>query len=208
MIVNETKHNAEQTDELLLFLSNTILDLVLANNEILKSNRHLQNILHSYAQDNVLDKVYDDLKIYFKDNTTIHLHGYSLFRTKKYKDEINHFFLRLLKNMAVKKQYDDFIADMKSYVMENKSGEEKIYLKFINENYELYDENHEPITEDARLSYLCEFGIEEEKRTDFILHYLLKILPKKIILSHTNVSGNSNFLKTIQLVFGERVVCV
>ena len=208
VIINETKHTVEKTDETILSLSNTILNLMLMNNEIIKMNQQAQSIMFSYAHEYVLGRIYDDLKIYTKNRTTINLDGYATFRTKQYKEEIETFFSNLLKTMIVKKHYDEFIADMKLYVLENKSREEKIYLKYINENYELYDENHKSLTNDARLRYLYEFGMEEEKRTDFILHYLLDVLPAKIVLSPVHICSSSNFLKTIQLIFGERVVCV
>ena len=205
VIINETKHKVEKTDEMILSLSNIILSLIFTDNEMVKMNQQIRNMLFSYAEDHILRKIYDDLKIYIQNENSIHLNGYALFRTRRYKEELHLFFSHVLRSLVVKKKYDEFISDMKMYVWENQSGREKIYLKYIDETYELYDENQKSLTDDARLRYLHEFGAGEETKTDFILHYLLDILPAKIVLSHC---GHSNFLQTIQLIFGERVVCV
>lgn len=183
-------------------LAESIIEKILDDKSVIQTDAELRPLVKTYCKMHIAKKIDADLSEFFTEHKHIEIEGYVRFRAAEHIRRINIFTALLLKKQLVKNRYDSFIADMQSYISKNEPLRPLLQLSYKDKQLDLLDEHGCSLVNEARLFYYSEFHAAEEESSDIIFHYLLKVLPARILL-YTN--GNSNFLKTVQLVFGERI---
>lgn len=143
---------------------------------------------------------------YIKNNKSMILEGFVNFRIREYSIVLNELVAQAASTFTIKKEYNEFIDLLKSYVSASPSTAKEVHLIYFNDDSLLLDENKNIIKVDKNISsakYLSDITFSSN---DYCLNTLLNILPKKIYIHLLNTTGGNEFLDTLCAIFGKRII--
>lgn len=188
---------------------------------------HMKRFLHSYTKKNILltqaeaaetgdralsvamgikdgcDVIREKLQEFFNQrNTFISLEGFVRFRLRDLKKDLCALADLCIDELIAKREYDDFIALLKSFVELQGPSKEPVCLKVeADGSHKLLDmEGKEILSREEKSA-----GIAPD---DLILSALVSCSPGKIYLYNEKSSGNPQFLETVKSIFTGRVFSV
>lgn len=174
---------------------NDIFDIA---KEILNENENLYN-----TRKNTL---YHICHNYVKNNKSMILDGFVNFRIREYSIALNEIVAEAASTFTIKKEYDEFIDLLKSYVNSTPSTSKEVHLVYFKDDSLLLDEHKNIINIDKNISsakYLSDITFSSN---DYCLNTLLNILPRKIYIHLLNNGQGNEFLDTLCAIFGKRII--
>ena len=138
---------------------------------------------------------------YFYFNKSIVLEGFLNFRLREYIAYLRDLLQEAVNQFILDKEYIEFVNLLKDYVDSKVPNKESVNLIYVNNEALLLSQDGNIIALDKFDSkYLSDISFSNN---DYVLNTLVGIIPSKIYL-HL-VSPKDNFIKTIELIFGDRV---
>ncbi len=190
-------------------------------------NNHIKKFLQNYARKNVMltpgealetgnralsvavgikdgcDVIKEKLQDFLKTKPgSISLEGFVRFRLKDLKKDLQALTDLCAEELIAKREYEDFIALLKSFVEIQKPSKDPVYLKVG------ADRNHYLLDLEGNDILLKEEKTENISRDDLILSALVSYAPCKIYLYNEKNSNNPQLLETIKSIFTGRVFSV
>lgn len=166
--------------------------------EILKENETLYN-----TRKNTL---YHICYNYVKNHKSMILDGFINFRIREYSIALNEIISEATSTFTIKKEYNEFIHLLKSYINTSSSTANEVHLIYSNDDSLLLDENKNIINIDkniANAKYLSDISFSSN---DYCLNTLLNIIPKRIYIHLLNNTDNTEFLDTLCAIFEKRII--
>ena len=161
----------------------------------------LINKISNYEKEFKFNKIYIPLKDYLKDNKSIVLEGFLNFRLREYVAYLRDLLQESVNQFIIDKEYIEFVNLLKDYVDSKIPNKDIVNLVYVNNEAILLSENGSIIALDEFDSkYLSDISFSNN---DYVLNTLVGLLPRQIIL-HLS-SPKDNFIKTIELIFGDKV---
>ena len=143
---------------------------------------------------------------YVKNNKSMILDGFINFRIREYSIILNELISDAVSEFTIKKEYDEFIDLLQSYVETSTSKIKLVHLVYFNDDSLLLDEYKNILSIDKNITstkYLSDITFSSN---DYCLNTLLNLIPKKIIIHLINTNDKNEFIDTICSIFGKRVV--
>lgn len=137
---------------------------------------------------------------------SITLTGFINFRLKDYRTLLEELIDFSVSEYILEREYSEFISLLKLYVNTQPPSSLTIHLLSLDDDIVLLNESLEVIEIDKNLSntkYLSDISFSNN---DFVLNTLLTLLPKKLYLHLVSTSANSDFIRTVQLIFENRII--
>lgn len=166
--------------------------------EILKENETLYN-----TRKNTL---YHICYNYVKNHKSMILDGFINFRIREYSIALNEIISEATSTFTIKKEYNEFIHLLKSYINTSSSTANEVHLIYSNDDSLLLDENKNIINIDkniANVKYLSDISFSSN---DYCLNTLLNIIPKRIYIHLLNNNDHTEFLDTLCDIFEKRII--
>lgn len=173
-------------------------DIFDISQEILEENETLYN-----TRKNTL---YHICYNYVKNNKSMILDGFVNFRIREYSIALNEIVAEAASTFTIKKEYNEFIHLLKSYINATPSTTNEVHLVYFNDDSLLLDENKNIININKSISnakYLSDISFSSN---DYCLNTLLNILPKKIYIHLLDSSGGTEFLDTLCAIFEKKII--
>ncbi len=150
-------------------------------------------------------KIYNPLKKYLHKNKTIILEGFLNFRLRNYIEYLQELIQESVNQFIIDKEYIEFVNLLKGYVDSKVPNKDVVNLVYVYDQAILLSEEGEFLELDKFDSkYLSDITF---CNNDYVLNTLVGLLPRQIIL-HLFSGHKDNFIKTIELIFGNKVkVC-
>lgn len=146
--------------------------------------------------------IYGPLNSFLKCNKSIILEGFINFRLKEYVKYLRTLLQESVNQFILDKEYIEFVNLLKGYVESKVPDSKQVNLIYVNNEAILLSEDGNLIDLDVFDSkYLSDISF---CNNDYVLNTLVGLIPNKIIL-HL-ISPKDNFIKTIELIFGDKVV--
>ncbi|HWJ03309.1 MAG TPA: putative sporulation protein YtxC [Verrucomicrobiae bacterium] len=149
----------------------------------------------------IVQKVLDYLEI----NDKIILEGFIKFRLKDYSAELRSAISLAVEEYLIEKEYHEFIRLLKYFV---DIQEPKVDILHVlvkgNGGFQLYDHEHKLITSDFLEGFVVDIVDNEITYEDLLISALITIAPRFVVL-HMHKYQETETLKTIRNVFGDRV---
>lgn len=161
----------------------------------------LVNKVSFFEKEQKFSLVYSPLKSFIKNNKVIVLEGFLNFRLREYITYLRELLQEAVNQFILDKEYIEFVNLLKGYVDSKVPNKESINLVYVNNEAILLSQDGCIIALDKFDSkYLSDITFSNN---DYVLNTLVGLIPSKIYL-HL-VSSKDNFIKTIELIFGDRV---
>lgn len=153
-----------------------------------------------------LNTLYHICYNYVKSNKAMILDGFVNFRLREYSMILTDIISESVNNFTIKKEYNEFIELLQSYVNTTPSTVKEVHLIYFADDSLLLDEKKNIIHIDKSISsakYLSDITFSSN---DYCLNTLLNILPKKIHIHLLNNGKGTEFLDTLCAIFGKRII--
>ncbi len=145
--------------------------------------------------------VYSPLRSYIKNHKVVVLEGFVNFVLRDYVAYLRELLQEAVNQFILDKEYIEFVNLLKGYVDSKVPSFESINLIYVNNEAILLSQDGNIIALDEFDSkYLSDITFSNN---DYVLNTLVGLIPNKIYL-HL-VSPKDNFIKTIELIFGDKV---
>lgn len=148
--------------------------------------------------------LYDIFYEHISNNKSIFLDGFITFRLKEFQSILNEILEDSINKFLIEKEYTEFISILKFYINSKPSSSSIIHIIYSKDKTIILDEKESiiSITENMyNTKYISDISFSTN---DYILNFLLNLLPKKIYL-HCECNSNDDFLLTLKLSFEERI---
>ena len=161
----------------------------------------LLNKTSDYEKNLKFNKIYLPLEEYLRNNKSIVLEGFLNFRLRDYISYLKKILQESVNQFILDKEYIEFVNLLKSYVESKIPNDEIVNLIYVNNEAILLSKDGNIISLDEFDSkYLSDISFSNN---DYVLNTLVGLLPSCILL-HL-ISPKDNFIKTIELIFGDKV---
>ena len=161
----------------------------------------LINKISNHEKKLKFNKINIPMKNYLKDNKSIVLEGFLNFRLREYIAYLRDLLQESVNQFIIDKEYIEFVNLLKDYVDSKIPNKDIVNLVYVNNEAILLSQNGNIIKLDEFDSkYLSDISFSNN---DYVLNTLVGLLPKQIIL-HLS-TPEDNFIKTIELIFGDKV---
>ena len=161
----------------------------------------LVNKVSMFEKEQKLSLVCSPIKSFLKVNKVIVLEGFLNFRLREYIAYLRELLQEAVNQFILDKEYIEFVNLLKEYVDSKVPNKESVNLVYVNSEALLLSQDGNIITLDKFDSkYLSDITFSNN---DYVLNTLVGIVPSIIIL-HL-VSPKDNFIKTVELIFGDKV---
>lgn len=155
----------------------------------------------SFEKEQKFALVYSPLKSYLQNNKSIILEGFLNFRLREYVAYLRELLQEAVNQFILDKEYIEFVNLLKDYVDSKIPSSICVNLVYVNNEALLLSQDGNLISLDEFNSkYLSDITFSNN---DYVLNTLVGLIPSKIFL-HL-VSPKDNFIKTIELIFGDKV---
>ena len=162
----------------------------------------LINNISEFENKQKFSLVYSPLRSFLKSNKSIVLEGFINFRLKEYIEYLRTLLQEAVNQFILDKEYIEFVNLLKGYVDSKIPDNKQVNLIYVNNEAILLSEDGNLIDLEVFDSkYLSDITFSNN---DYVLNTLVGLIPSKIIL-HL-VSPKDNFIKTIELIFGNKVL--
>ena len=146
--------------------------------------------------------IYGPLRSFIKSNKSVVLEGFINFKLKEYTEYLKALLQEAVNQFILDKEYIEFVNLLKEYVDSRVPDEKLVNLIYVgNEALLLSEEGNLIDLEVFDSKYLSDITF---CNNDYVLNTLVGLIPYKINL-HL-ISPKDNFIKTIELIFGDKVV--
>ena len=173
---------------------------LLMNNKLKKTS----NIDNKAPISNSLffDLIFPCVKDYVSSNKVLLLTGFVNFRLKDYISALEDLVAVAVNQYVIDKEYLKFVDLLRGYVNSKIPKDLVLNLIYVNSEGILITDDGEFVKlEDFGSSYLSDISFS---KNDYILNTLVGLIPSKIMI-HL-VSPKDQFIKTIELIFEDKVV--
>lgn len=141
---------------------------------------------------------------YLKENRTLILDGFILFRLKDYQAELDEAIDLAVDKFILEKEYNEFISLLKLYITSKDPGTDVLHLIYKNQESTLLNNNLQKINTydhifDAK--YLSDISFSSN---DYALNTILNIVPQKLYI-HLVESTEDEFITTLKLILEDRI---
>ena len=141
-----------------------------------------------------------ELRDYLLNNKSIIIDGYFRFRSKSFVDLIDRIIEKVVIEMQIEEEYDDFV-DMLSYYIEHQIPKIDTINVVIKANeFILMDERKNVI----ECRSIIEFENEDVSKADVLLSSLIIISPRKLIV-HIKNDKEKDIMNVLKSLFRDRV---
>ncbi len=157
--------------------------------------------ISDYEKTLKFNKIFVPLRNYLTDNKSIVIEGFLNFRLRDYIEFLKELLQEAVNQFIIDKEYIEFVNLLKSYVDSKIPNKDVVNLVYVNNEAILLSQDGNIISLDKFDSkYLSDITF---CNNDFVLNTLVGLLPRQIILHLA--SPKDNFIKTIELIFDDRV---
>ena len=161
----------------------------------------LINKISDFEKEQKFTLIYSPLRSFIKTNKAIVLEGFINFRLKEYNEYLRSLLQEAVNQFILDKEYIEFVNLLKGYVDSKIPDNKEVNLIYVNNEALLLSKDGNIIDLDIFDSkYLSDITFNNN---DYVLNTLVGLIPCKINL-HL-VSPKDNFIKTIELIFGDKV---
>lgn len=174
-----------------------------------EKNEILKSLLNEKNTNNSLDKIhYENLLLfpindYLYENNFINIEGFANFRLSNFHSYIENIVEMEVHEFVINQEYLRFVNLIKDYVNSKTSNNIVVNLVYYNSSAILLSKNGKIIKLDNFDSvYLSDISFSNN---DYVLNTLVGLLPANIKIHCNEISHNDQFIKTIELIFGERI---
>ncbi len=161
--------------------------------------KHALDFADEISQKN--DDIEQKLSEYLKSSDNLVLDGFVNFRLKDYKNSLKNVVDIAVDRYVAENEYDEFISLLKYFIDIQSPGEEVVHIIPLNGEYRILNKNMTDITE-CCCDIIPSYDITSE---DILLSSLITVAPKNIII-HKKIFIPSEFLKTLSLIFTDRII--
>ncbi len=193
------------TDNYFFLKQSEIIEVEEYIDKILKYRNVTKNAENIYCL-NKINKIINKINDCIKEKQEINVNGFITFRMRNLTKEIEQIIDKIIEMYMIEKEYNEFIKLLKYFVDLQESKIDTVNIIFGEEKpYNIKDEKGNNLYKDflrelREEEYIC--NINEE---DIIISGLITSSPKNINIYNKEKCRCSEFLHTIENVFGERV---
>jgi putative sporulation protein YtxC len=151
----------------------------------------------------ILHKVLD----YLSQNNSINIDGFINFRLQDYLEDLSHVIEQAVDELLLEKEYQEFIMLLKYFVDIQEPRLEKVHVLLLpSGSFQLFDDNNKSINNQCLEGCIVEMIDNEINYEDLLISALITIAPREIVVHVPERAQVLNTIKTLQGVFGERLV--
>ncbi len=167
----------------------------------------IKEILKPYNKDYIFVKTEDKLTLFSNEFKYINLDGFLRFGLNGDKHAINELSQKVLCDIRIEEDIEEFIKLLQFYVETEPSGCDT--LNVVIEPYGVYkyfDENNQDITEECIKEFYREFSDNDATQDDILISVLILKTPSRIMIYDANCEQKNNFYNTLKEIFGDRLI--
>lgn len=159
----------------------------------------------SYIEENnIEERVTDDISKYIFDNELVNIYGVMRFRLGYYREHIESSVEKAMYDMSIDEESRNLTEAIRYLGELQKSRQKKMSIIFSKKGYDMVDENGENIDSDRILSVARELGIDDLDKEETIIGALIANAPDKIhIYREDNVE--EDIIDIIENIFKGKV---
>ncbi len=150
------------------------------------------------------DALYTSFFDYISTEKNLLLSGFITFRLFDYVSELNSIIDTSVNKFIIEREYIEFISLLKIYIKSQPYTTAKVHLIYNNQQSTLLDDKHNLIVVNDNIfnaKYLSDITFSSN---DYALNTLLSLVPKNIVV-HLIDNNEDEFIKTLKLVFEDRI---
>lgn len=154
-------------------------------------------------------KIAEEIEQYLNSHTTLHMHGFSTFRLRQYRKELEEIVDYAVDEYVLDKQYQEFISLVRYFVCLQETKVNMVHLLHKGgHEFTMYNESFQPIESKPPTDRIVAEMLETEMNIeDMVISSLISMSPKHITI-HTR-QPELSVIRTIESIFDKRVtVCV
>lgn len=152
---------------------------------------------------NLAAETFKRIQDYFADNDFINIDGFFDFRMSDISKQLKIYLNEYAREMAIKKEYEEFIATLKYFVSMKAPQMEEVSLCFEENRYKICDENNVEIN---CFNFFERMGNNiDMEDSDMVLSMLINIAPKRIIVHREDTFPDKLFVINLKRIFERRV---
>jgi len=186
------------------FTQNDIKDIFNKTLEIINKNENGERDLLTYKI-NKRAKIFKILLDYLENNNSINIEGFINFRLRFLIEKINEAVEKVVEDLVVEKEFEEFIKMLKYFVDIQSPKVETVNIFFLKDKkYLLYDKDMKLINNDYLKEIAKEMYENDMSYDDLLISSLITIAPRKLIL-HTQQRKGDDIIKIISSIFNDRV---
>ncbi len=163
--------------------------------------------LNSYHQHQRKEKVMQRILEYLELSKNLIVEGFISFRLKDYQEELELIVNTAVDELLMEKEYQEFIRLLKYFVEIQEPRIEKVQIVFKNNGkFSLLDEKDKPIKHECLDGLMIDLIENEINYEDLLISALITLAPQGLILHKESEVESNETIKTIEKVFGNRVI--
>lgn len=147
-------------------------------------------------------RLYRTFFAYLLEHRDIHLLGFSRFRLKEYRREVEEIVNGALKEYREDKQYHEFLELLRYYADTQETQYETIHVVLSDERFDLFDEQGGPISHE-QLGSIWTMAESAERSEDSLVSALITLAPQSIVFHQSG--KRQGLVQTIDRIFPGRV---
>ena len=144
---------------------------------------------------------------YLSQNNCINIDGFINFRLQDYIEDLNKVIEQAVDELLLEKEYQEFIMLLKYFVDIQEPRLEKVHVLLLpSGSFQLFDDQNKFINNECLEGCMVEMIDNEINYEDLLISALITIAPREIVVHIPERAKVYNIIKTLQGVFGERLV--
>lgn len=176
---------------------------------ILKKAQEILNPVgkDSYHQIQRKEKVMQKILDYLDLNRELILEGFINFRLKEYQNELEGIVNSAVDEFLLEKEYMEFIRLLRYFVDIQEPRVDRVNIVFRqNGKFSLLDDDHKPIQHESLDGLMVDLMEKEINYDDLLISALITLAPREVELHVEKNTTASDTMKTIENVFGKRIL--
>ena len=162
--------------------------------------------LNVYRQRERKEKVMERLLEYLDLNRDLILEGFVNFRLKDYQKELENVVSAAVDEFLLEKEYAEFIRLLTYFVEIQEPRVQKVQIVFKKKgNFALLNEHDQPLHHESLEGLMNDMLANDINFEDLLISALITLAPQELLLHVEAGVKDSDAIKTIRLVFKERV---
>ena len=163
--------------------------------------------LNSYHQRQRKEKVMQRILEYLDLSKNLIVEGFISFRLKDYQKELEIIVNTAVDELLMEKEYQEFIRLLKYFVEIQEPRIQKVQIVFKNNGkFSLLDEKDKPIKHECLDGLMIDLIENEINYEDLMISALITLAPQELVLHKGSEVESNETIKTIEKVFGNRVI--
>lgn len=174
------------------------------NNQVKQRLEDIANSGYSIERQLTYDKVYNDILKYVEENDKFNVDGFVTFRLKDYCNYIQDEIERIVDDLFMEKEYNEFVSLLKYFVDMQEPHTDEINIVAEEEMYKLYDKDFNEIDSENILELGSDLNQGSINKDDLLVSWLITAAPAKLVI-HNSQNMTKQVLKTITNVFTDKL---